>query len=472
MANLVNRRSVLRGAVALGGAAAASPRLWRQPGYAATPPSGLHLTHGADPGREMVVSWSTPESVRRPRLLLRDPTGHLNDVVAVESRPSPGLATVQHHARLSGLDPNTTYTYQAVHDGAASERFAFTTVKPASARGGGPVRFTAFGDQGTSDGKVGPVLDVIERFDPDLHLHVGDLSYASSSGGLRATEQVDSLYQPSLWETWLADIERVAARVPWMPVLGNHEMEPTASDWGYESYFARFTPPDNGVAHEAGATTWSMRIGNVGFIALDGNDASAEIPRNHDYLGGSQERWLDDTLRDLRADDTIDWIVAGFHRCAFCSSIRHGSDAGVRDRWTPLFDAYAVDVVINGHNHMYERTHPVRDGKPTIEAPTGATIRPAEHGTTYLVSGLAEEDEPLPDRSTEPVAGLTYYTGTDFGLRIPEATPWSAVVDELAPVVICAEATPADHTGTTRMEIRSIDATTGTTIDAITLERH
>jgi hypothetical protein len=349
---------------------------------------------------------------------------------------------VQHHARLSGLDPNTSCSYQAVHDGAASEQFSFTTARPATAGRGRPVRFTAFGDQGTSDGKVGPVLDVIARFDPDLHLHVGDLSYASLSGGLRVSEQVDSLYRPSLWETWLADIEPVAARIPWMPVLGNHEMEPTGSDWGYESYFARFTPPATGVAHEAGTTTWSMRIGNVGFVALDGNDASAEIPRNYGYLGGEQERWLERTLGELRADPDVDWIVVGFHHCAFCSSVRHGSDAGVRDRWTPLFDRYAVDVVINGHNHMYERTHPIRGGQITTEAPTGATIRPAEHGTTYLVSGLAEEDESLPDRSTGPVASVTYYTGTDFGLRVPEATPWSAAVDELAPVVICVEATP------------------------------
>ncbi|MPY76943.1 MAG: phosphoesterase [Actinophytocola sp.] len=466
MAHPLSRRSVLRGAVALGGAMTASPLLWRQPGYAATPPSGLHLTYGADPGQEMVVSWSTPESVSRPRLLLGDTAGDMSEVVPVESRPSPGLATVQHHARLSDLDPDTRYSYQAVHDGAASERFGFTT-----AHRGRPVRFTAFGDQGTSDGKVGQVLDVIERFDPDLHLHVGDLSYASLSGGLRVSEQVDSLYQPSLWETWLADIERVAARVPWMPVLGNHEMEPTGSDWGYESYFARFTPPDTGLAHEAGATTWSMRIGNVGFVALDGNDASAEIPRNHDYLGGDQERWLDATLAELRTDRDVDWIVVGFHHCAFCSSVRHGSDAGVRDRWSPLFDRYAVDVVINGHNHMYERTHPIRAGQVTTEAPKGATISPAEYGTTYLVSGLAEEDESLPDRSTGPVAGVTHYTGTDFGLRIPETTPWSAVVDELAPVVIRVEATPPDATGTTSMRIRSVDAATDQLVDSVTLTR-
>lgn len=470
MTGQLNRRSVLRGAAALGGAAVAGPLLWRQPGFAATPPSGLHLTYGADAAREMVVSWSTPESVTRPRLLVGEASGQLSQVVAAESVPSPGLATVQHHARLTGLDPSTTYFYQAAHDGARSAQFDFSTAVPLNARRGRPVRFTAFGDQGTSGAKVGPVLRTIAGFDPDLHLHVGDLSYASGAGGLRASEAIESLYVPSLWETWLADIQPVAARIPWMPVLGNHEMEPTGSELGYESYFARFTPPANGAPGQPGAT-WSLTIGNVAFVALDGNDASAEIPRNHDYLGGEQERWLEATLSRLRADDGVDWIVVGFHHCAYCSSVRHGSDAGVRDRWTPLFDAYQVDVVVNGHNHLYERTHPLRGGRVTTLAPPGATVRPATDGTTYLVSGLAEEDESLPDRSTGPVAGLTHYTGTDFGLRVPEATPWSAVVDELSPVVICAEATPADRRGATTLRIRSVDAATGNLVDHLTLER-
>lgn len=470
MTGQVDRRSVLRGAIALGGAVAAGPLLWRQPGYAATPPSGLHLTYGSDAAREVVVSWSTPESVTRPRLLLGDTSGQLSQVVDAESVSSPGLETVQHHVRLTGLDPSSSYFYQVAHDGARSEQFDFSTAVPLNGRNGRPVRFTAFGDQGTSDGKVAPVLRTIADFHPDLHLHVGDLSYASSSGGLRASEAIDSLYVPSLWETWLADIQPVAARIPWMPVLGNHEMEPTGSELGYESFFARFKPPTNGAQGMPGAT-WSLRMGNVAFVALDGNDASAEIPRNRDYLGGEQERWLDETLSRLRADDDVDWIVVGFHHCAYCSSVRHGSDAGVRDRWTPLFDRHQVDVVINGHNHMYERTHPLRGGQVTKPAPKGATVQPATDGTTYLVSGLAEEDEPLPDHSTGPVAGLTHYTGTDFGLRVPEATPWSAVVDELSPIVICAEATPADHRGATTLRLRSVDATTGTVVDHVNLER-
>lgn len=462
----VSRRTVLRGAVVAGGTVAAGPTLWQRPGHAAAPPSGIHLTYGADPGREMVVSWSTPSSVDNPRLLLGGTSGELTQVIAAESTASPGLETVQHHARISGLDPAGRYFYRAVHDGATSTEFGFTTAHP----GGKPVRFTAFGDHGTAEGKMAPVLATIADFGPDLHLHVGDLSYASSTGGLRALEAVEFRYVPAEWDVWLAGIEPVAARVPWMPVLGNHEMEPTGSELGYESYFARFTPPANGAPGPSGAT-WSLRVGNVGFVALDGNDASAEIPRNHGYLGDGHDHWLETTLRDLRARADIDWIVVGFHHCAYCSSFRHGSDGGVRDRWTPLFDRYRVDLVINGHNHLYERTHPVRGGAMTAEAPRGATVDPERDGTTYVVSGLAEEDEAIPDQSTAPGSGVTYYTGVDGGLRVPEVTPWSAVVDELSPVVICAEASPPDASGATTLRIRSVDASDRTVVDEVTLIR-
>ena len=48
-----------------------APDLLRRPsGLGAPPVSGLHLTFGDDPTAEMVVSWTTYEPVRAPRVLL------------------------------------------------------------------------------------------------------------------------------------------------------------------------------------------------------------------------------------------------------------------------------------------------------------------------------------------------------------------------------------------------------------------
>jgi hypothetical protein len=61
----------------------------------------------------------------------------------------------------------------------------------------------------------------------------------------------------------------------------------------------------------------------------------------------------------------------------------------VRDVWTPIFDQHSVDLVINGHNHVYERTDPLKAGAVTTSAPIGSTVYSATQGTTYVVAGSA-----------------------------------------------------------------------------------
>ncbi len=48
------------------------------------------------------------------------------------------------------------------------------------------------------------------------------------------------------------------------------------------------------------------------------------------------------------------------HKCVMSSSPDNGCDKGIRELWKPLFDQYQVDLVVNGHDHDYERSLPVR----------------------------------------------------------------------------------------------------------------
>jgi hypothetical protein len=50
-----------------------------------------------------------------------------------------------------------------------------------------------------------------------------------------------------------------------------------------------------------------------------------------------------------------------------------------------------VDLVVNGHKHIYERNNPLIGGKQTVAAPSGSTVTPATHGTTYIVAGAGGE---------------------------------------------------------------------------------
>jgi hypothetical protein len=81
------------------------------------------------------------------------------------------------------------------------------------------------------------------------------------------------------------------------------------------------------------------------------------------------------TLAANRANPDIDFTVGFFHRCAYSTTETHASDGGLRAAWCDLFLRFQVDPVFQGHNHVFERTDPIRGGKPTTVAADHARSR-------------------------------------------------------------------------------------------------
>lgn len=446
----ISRRRLLQGAGALTVGAFAGPTLWRRPARAAVPPAGLHLTYGLDPRTTLAVSWSTPEAVADPTLDLGLDAG-FGLVVPAETRTVAGTSTHYHHAVITGLEPATTYRYRVRHAGGEAPMASLTTAPDAAQAQ--PFTFTAFGDQGVSaNAQATTATAAAQR--PAFHLHAGDLCYAYSSGNGTAgpTDQ-------AVWDRWFDQISPLASGTPWMPAVGNHEMEVGYGEQGYGGILSRFTLPGGGPS----PVIHSFRYGNVAVLSLDGNDASTELTANRDYTAGAQERWLEASLATYRSDPTIDFLVAQFHHCSYCTNAVHASDGGVRERWGPLFDQYAVDLVINGHNHCYERTHPVRDGVPTTEVAAGGVIEPAAHGTTYITAGGG--GQAAYQATLFPVS----YVTEESGARVPEEAPWSAT-RYLDVSLLAVDVLPAGSDGVTTMTLRALQAD-GTPIESVTLRR-
>ena len=61
----------------------------------------------------------------------------------------------------------------------------------------------------------------------------------------------------------------------------------------------------------------------------------------------------------------------------------------MRDAWLPLFAKHQVDLVINGHNHVYERTDAIKGGKVGRRVPVGASTDPTRDGIVYVTAGGA-----------------------------------------------------------------------------------
>jgi hypothetical protein len=456
----VSRRAILKAGALGAGAVIAGPVLWQRPGFAAVPPAGRHLVYGADPQRSMTVSWSTAEPVQNAVVDLGLDMNY-GTTLAADTRAVAGTPTVYHHVSITGLQPGTTYHYRVRHDGGASDDETFRTAPSAIA----PFTFTAFGDQGVSDGAA-ETTQTVAAANPAFHFHVGDLCYAFRTGTgnpLKPAPPIDVLVpiltDQSVWDSWLEIVSPQAARAPWMTTVGNHEMEYGYGELGYDAYLSRFVLPGNG----ASASTYSFRYANAGFIALDGNDVSYELSANRGYTGGDQDAWLKETLTAMRADPTLDFIVVGYHNCSYCTNVVHASDAGPRERWGALFDQFSVDVVINGHNHCYERTHPIRGGKLTRKAPSGSTISPAVEGTTYITAGGG--GQAAYQLALYPASYVTFAGG----IRVPELAPWSAT-RYLNLSLIAVDVAPPDSGGVATMTIRALRAG-GAEIERITLRR-
>jgi hypothetical protein len=450
------RRRFLQGALATAGAVAVGPTVWIKPGWAAVAPHAPRLSYGLDPTSDMSVVWSTPEPVANPRLLLG--AGSEQRLVPADTRAVGGLLgtadEIHHHVRLTDLAPDTTYPYAIAHDGGVLDGLHLTT-----AALGGAFTFTAFGDQGVTSAAAA-ISALIAGIDPAFHLVAGDLCYANGTGTGLVVDLAD--FDPAEWQAWFSQNQASMARIPWMPAVGNHDMEPGLGLRGYDGHAARLALP-----HGFNEVVYSFRRGNVAIIALDANDISEEIPSNAGYTLGGQTAWLDQQLAAARQDPAVDFIVAYFHHCAYCTMDSHGSDGGVRARWVPLFDRHQVDLVINGHNHGYERTHPIQGNAPTTEAPAGATVRPADHGTTYVCAGGGgRSPNEFVDQAFISHGPAAHELGIDAEL---EDSPWSAV-RAANNSFLRVDVTPSGADGVTTMRLAAIDHT-GHVFDRVTLQR-
>ncbi|MFJ3665352.1 purple acid phosphatase family protein [Streptomyces sp. NPDC090106] len=445
-------------------------------------PFGRHLAYGADARTEMTVSWQVPVAVKKPFVRIGAHPWDLSRKIEAEVRtlytPAGVGVSGDHtqyyvHAELTRLRPGQTYYYGVGHQGfdpaqahLAGTLGTFTTAPSHTT----PFTFTAFGDQGVSyHGLANDALILGQN--PSFHLHAGDIAYADPAGQGRST---DTGFDSRTWDQFLAQTESVAKSVPWMVSYGNHDMEAWYSPNGYGGEQARWNLPDNGPDPDNLPGVYSFVHGNTAIISLDPNDVSYEIPANLGISGGTQTRWLEGQLRTFRAAKDIDFIVVFFHHCAYCTSTAHASEGGVRQEWVPLFDTYTVDLVINGHNHQYERTDVIKGGKVVKKLPIGETAYSETEGVVYVTAGAAGKSLyafTAPDSyegNPHEVESVASFVNTKDG-KVNETVTWSRV-RYLDYSFLRVDVEPAARGHLARLQVSGI-AETGERIDHFTVAR-
>ncbi|MFF0716935.1 purple acid phosphatase family protein [Streptomyces bauhiniae] len=462
--------------------AAPAPRRTEHVDGALAAPFGRHLAWGNDPRTEITVSWQVPVAVKRPFIRIGAHPWDLSRKIDAEVRtlhtPAGVGASGDHtqyyvHARLSRLRPGQTYYYGVGHHGfdpaephLLGTLGTFTTAPAHKA----PFTFTAFGDEGVGyHGLANNALILGQN--PAFHLHAGDIAYGDPSGAGKTT---DTGFDSRTWDQFLHQTESVAKQIPWMPAYGNHDMEAWYSPNGYGGEEARWSLPDNGPDPAELPGVYSFVYGNTAVISLDANDISYEIPANLGISGGTQTTWLEAQLKKFRAARDVDFVVVFFHHCAYCTSTAHASEGGVRQEWVPLFEKYTVDLVINGHNHQYERTDVIKGDTVVKKLPVGGTAYPETEGVVYVTAGAAGRSLyafTAPDTyegHEHEVESVSSFVNLKDGKK-PETITWSRV-RYLDYSFLRVDVTPAPRGRHTTLTVSGI-AETGERIDHFTVAR-
>ncbi len=271
-----------------------------------------------------------------------------------------------HSATITGLAADATYHYRVYTGGVDLTPWTDVTFRTAPPDTATQVTFAALGDgrpNSTSSNPNMAAWDVAYQMSQqnfDFAVHSGDIVYGggvcsgSNSGWNQYLRAYFDVYEDSIKQT------------PFYPAIGNHELGSGSSACGYHAYTDVYHLPENAPSGYA-ERYYSFDWGNVHVIALNTEE---------NYSNGStQYNWLEN---DLQNTDRR-WIVVAFHRPPY-SSGPHGSNTNVRDKLVPLFEQYGVDVVLNGHDHDYERTCPIKNN---------ACTSIDEGGVVYFVTGGA-----------------------------------------------------------------------------------
>lgn len=231
-----------------------------------------------------------------------------------------GPAT-RHAVLVSGLPQGTDVRYDVALGGGQTASGTFRTPPAAGSR---DIDFVALGDSRDGGPIHRAVVDAI-RYQPDFVLHLGDM--------------VPRGYSEDEWTDFFSMAAPILKRTSIVPVLGNHEL---IADPSGRLYREAYDLPGR-----AGVAYYTFEFGDVRVLVLDSNTSLAP--------GSPQDTFARTELERGRTDALLRGFFVALHHGPMSSGRHGGLEVLTSGGLTQVMRDARVDLVISGHDHMYER---------------------------------------------------------------------------------------------------------------------
>lgn len=327
-------------------------------------PKQLNVHVGNDASSQVNVTYTTIADTGTVMKL--NPVGDTANVIYVEGTSYAGISGKYiHEISVSGLEAYTEYEY-TVGDGFNS---ASGTFKTALAKNDTrSFTFAYIADTQVSNAAnakaLGATLAEINNINPDFVYLAGDTT--------------DSATNENQWQ-WLFNNDGLYPNGG-QDMFANSLIAVTQGNHDNNELYQHINAPE-----EADKIAYSFDYGCMRFISLN-----LEIARYSDDSRAKQEAMLRSEVADAKANGQ--WVVVAFHKSIYtgASHIVDGDVIAARKFWSPILAELDVDLVLQGHDHVYSRgfvnangenAHPAINEDGSIEQPANAPL--------YMVGGHA-----------------------------------------------------------------------------------
>jgi hypothetical protein len=347
-----SRSRALIGAAFAGVVSLASGLTTLHPAWAASPPQpvkGPYLTDLSDTRAEIRFELGSPAAAS----VTLQPQGDAGSARTIDV--PPGTMQV---VRATELKAATTYAYTVRVGGVAGVAVGggqFTTApEPAS---GAPATFLVYGDSRSDPTTHAALVRAMATVPADFLVNTGDVV---AEGG-RAAD----------WQAFFQVEGPMLKDRALFLCIGNHELYDDEAAANFARYFGFREPHEAGEDAEL-APYGTVRWSGVRFFFLNGM---------HDWQKGQERQWLERELAHADDEAGLVWRIAVVHHGPW-SSGPHGGNAKLLSARVPeLLAAHHVDLVLSGHDHIYERGQ-VGALKYLISGGGGAPLYPIQKRLT------------------------------------------------------------------------------------------